>query len=281
MSEAQLELELSRAKALDYDLIKTYVRLPHTMQQKAMQFAHEKMGVAATSHYMMPGMDFGMDGMTHVSATARLGFAYTRSAGGISYGDMRKLFEASGMFDISTPFLSFPLYAEDPSMVEDQRLAKLNTPWDQTVLRAKRDIAEGKRPASVPEGFRQLGADTAVTLEGLRKEEDTVAAILRGGGTILAGTDSPLDNIATALHLNLRAQVKYGLEPWQALQTATLLPARAFGFGQDLGTIEPGKLADLVLISGDPLRNIKDTANVQSVMKNGRLYSIAELMGPF
>ena len=84
-----------------------------------------------------------------------------------------------------------------------------------------------RKPAVLPEGFRQLGTDPAVTLEGLRKEEDTVAAILRGGGTMLAGTDSPLDNIATALHLNLRAQVKYGLQPWQALQTATLLPAKA------------------------------------------------------
>jgi Tol biopolymer transport system component len=281
ISDEQLALELSRAKALDYDLLKTYVRLPHAMQQKAMEFAHAKMGVVVASHYMLPGMAYGMDGMTHVSATARLGFAYTRSAGGVSYGDVRKLFAASGMFDISTPFLSFPLYGEDPGMVDDERLLKLNTPWDEAVLRAKRDIASGRTPAVVPEGFRQLGADTAVTLEGLRKEEDTVAAILRAGGVMLAGTDSPLDSVATALHLNLRAQVKYGLEPWQALQTATILPSKAFGVDHDLGTIEPGKLADLVLVSGNPLRNIKDAANVQSVMKNGRLYTVDELTSPF
>ena len=118
-------------------------------------------------------------------------------------------------------------------------------------------------------------------LESLRNEEDTVANILRGGGIVLAGTDSPLDSVATALHLNLRAQVKFGLEPWQALQTATLLPAEAFGVASDLGTIEPGKLADLVLVSGDPLRDIKDAANVHSVMKNGRLYSVSDLIMPF
>jgi imidazolonepropionase-like amidohydrolase len=139
----------------------------------------------------------------------------------------------------------------------------------------------GKKPEAAPEGLRQLGTDPTVTMESLRKEEDTVAAILRGGGTILAGTDSPLDNIATALHLNLRAQVKFGLAPWQALQTATLLPAKAFGVEQELGTIESGKLADLVLVSGDPLRDIKDAANVQWVMKNGRLYSVSELVAPF
>lgn len=280
-SDAQLDLELSRAKALDYDLLKTYVRLPHAMQEKAMQFAHDKIGVVTASHYMLPGMAYGMDGMTHVSATARLGFAYTRSAAFVSYEDMRKLFEVSGMWDISTPFTSSPLYAEDPEMVEDPRLLKLNTPWDENVLRAKLAVAQGKKLTVLPEGFRGGATDPAVNLDTLRKEEATVGAILRGGGIVLAGTDSPLDSVATALHLNLRAQAKYGIEPWRALQTATLLPARAFGVEKDLGTLEPGKLADLVAVSGDPLTDIKAAANVQFVMKGGRIYSIAELTAPF
>jgi len=281
MSEAQLEVELSRARALDYDLLKTYVRLPHAMQEKAMKFAHDQMGVVVASHYMLPGMAYGMDGMTHVSATARLGFAYTRSAAGVSYQDMRTLFAASGMFDISTPFMSLPLYAEDPNMVEDERLLKLNTPWDLAVVRAKRDLAQGKKPNGLPVVLRAALGDQATTLDSLRKEEETVASIVRAGGVMLAGTDSPLDSVATALHLNLRAQVKFGLEPWRALQTATIFPAKAFGVAKDLGTIEPGKLADLALVSGDPLHNIKDAANVQFVMKGGRLYSVAELMAPF
>lgn len=281
-SDAQLDLELSRARALDYDLLKTYVRLPHEMQKKTMQFAHDSMGVVTTSHYMLPGMAYGMDGMTHVSATARLGFAYTRSSGGVSYADMRSLFETSGMFDISTAFASTPLYAEDPAMVEDPRLITLNTPWDEIVLRAKLAMAEGRKPV-VPEGAHlppRLG-DTATTLDGLRKEMETLGAIVRAGGTMLVGTDSPLDSVATALHLGLRAQVKYGLDPWQALQTATLSPAKAFGVEKDLGTVEPGKLADLAIVAGDPLQDIKAAANVKLVVKNGHVYTVEELMAPF
>jgi hypothetical protein len=280
-SEVQLERELSRAKALDYDLLKTYVRLPHAMQKQAMQFAHDSLGVVAASHYMLPGMAYGMDGMTHVSATARLGFAYTRSSGGRSYQDMRSLFEASGMFAISTAFASSPLYAEDPAMVEDARLLALNTPWDQIMLRAKVALAQGREPV-LPEGAHlpRMG-DPVTTLDGLKKEMETVGAIVRGGGAMLAGTDSPLDSVATALHLGLRAQVKYGLEPWQALQTATLFPARAFGVAKDLGTVEPGKLADLAIVAGDPLKDIKAAARVEFVVKDGRVYSIAELMAPF
>jgi imidazolonepropionase-like amidohydrolase len=281
-SEAQLKLELERAQALDYDLVKTYVRLPHEMQKEAMTFAHQKMGVVTASHYMLPGMAYGMDGMTHVSATARLGFAYTRSSGGVSYQDMRSLFEASRMFDISTAFASSPLYTEDPKMVEDPRLLTLNTPWDELVLKAKLALAQGRKPV-VPEGAHlppRMGSP-AEMLDNLRKEEETVGDIVRHGGIMLAGTDSPLDSVATALHLGLRAQVKYGLEPWQALQTATLLPAKAFGVEKDLGTLEAGKLADLALVSGDPLHDIKAAANVRMVMKDGKLYTIQELMAPF
>jgi hypothetical protein len=226
-------------------------------------------------------MASGMDGMTHLSATARLGFAYTRSLGGVSYQDVRSLLKASGMFVVSTTFQSFPLYADDPGMVDDPRLVALNTPWEQIGLQAKRDLALGKKPAAAPEALRSRFGDIAATLAGLKKEEDTIASLVRSGVQVLAGTDSPLDNVATALHLNLRAQVKFGLEPWQALQTATLLPAKAFGVEHDLGTIEPGKLADLVLVSGDPLRNIQDAARVQGVMKNGKFYQIPSLIAPF
>lgn len=109
-----------------------------------------------------------------------------------------------------------------------------------------------------------------------------VAATYREGALILAGTDSPIDMPATSLHLNLRAQVKYGhLAPWQALETATSLPAKAFGLSRDLGTLEPGKLADLIIVSGDPLADIDAVANVQCVAKNGELQSVGAIMEPF
>ena len=161
-NEKELQMELERAQALDYDNLKTYVRLPHELQQAAMKFAHEKLGIWAASHYGMPGLGFGMDGMTHVSATSRWGYSYTRSSGGVTYGDIRALFAAAGEFIISTPFAASALYAEDPQILDDPRIATLNTPWSQRTMMAARD--------------RAVSTDQTITLENLKEEEETLRA---------------------------------------------------------------------------------------------------------
>jgi hypothetical protein len=258
-------LELARAQALEYDNLKTYVRLPHELQYQVMTFAHDKLGVWAASHYGLPGTLYGMDGMTHVSATSRWGYSYTRSTGNVTYGDIRQLFVAGNEFIISTPFAASALYAEDPTILDDPRIATLNTPWQQRLMIGARDQAI------------HSGAPAA----GLQHEEETLLAMLHAGGTVVLGTDSPLPGLAIVNHLGLRAEVKYGFQPWEALQTATILAAKAFGYGKDLGSVEPGKLADLVFVAGQPLKDIKDAAKVQRVMVDGHLYTIPELTAPF
>jgi hypothetical protein len=264
-SEAQLHREFDRLKALDFDLIKLYVRLPYAWAEQGTQFAHTQMGVETASHYLLPAVALGEDGMTHVSATARTGWAYSRSLTGHTYSDVNQLLVDSGMWTISTTFSQAP-YAGYPGMATDPRQA-VAPPWENKRLRL-----------SVETVSKQ---DQAPALEHLKDEESTVAHVFRSGALILAGTDSPLDITATSLHLNLRAQVRYGLAPWQALETVTWLPAKAYGLTKDLGTLEPGKLADLIIIAGDPLKDITDATRVQCVMKNGFLQSVGSIMAPF
>jgi hypothetical protein len=258
------------------------VRMPHSLQLRAMTFAHDKLGVWASSHYGMPGLAFGMDGMTHVSATSRWGYSYTRSFGGVTYSDIRSLFAASGEFIISTPFAASVLYKEDPKILDDPRIATLNTPWEQQTMMATRDSAISGRSGAGKKGGGGPGFGSAADqMDNLRTEVETLIAVMHGGGTVILGTDSPLPGLAILNHLGLRAEVKFGMKNWEALQTATLWPAKTLGYGKDLGSIEAGKLADIVMVEGDPLKDIKDAANVKKVIVDGRLYSMADLMAPY
>lgn len=71
--------------------------------------------------------------------------------------------------------------------------------------------------------------------------------------------------------------VKSGLTPAEALTTATIMPARAMKRDKELGTIEVGKLGDVIVVNGDPLARIGDLRNVRAVITAGRVYDPAVL----
>jgi imidazolonepropionase-like amidohydrolase len=80
-----------------------------------------------------------------------------------------------------------------------------------------------------------------------------------------------------AAHWEMWSFAKGGWTPLQVLQAATVMPARTLGMDRDLGTLEPGKLADLVVLDANPLENVRNTDKVRSVMLGGRLYDAATL----
>ncbi|WP_246096784.1 amidohydrolase family protein [Streptomyces botrytidirepellens] len=106
----------------------------------------------------------------------------------------------------------------------------------------------------------------------------TVRRLPEGGAQVGVGTDSPLVPPGIYYHLNLQAMVRYGASPLQALRAATLTGARTLGLSAHLGTVEPGKLADLVLVEGDPLRDITAAAAVRQVVVGGVVHSVDDLV---
>jgi len=93
----------------------------------------------------------------------------------------------------------------------------------------------------------------------------------RAGVQFLAGTDagSFAPTPGFSLHDELAIFVQVGFSPLEALQTATLNPALFFGKEKELGTIDRGKLADLVLLDANPLVNIGNTRRINAVIVNG------------
>jgi imidazolonepropionase-like amidohydrolase len=106
---------------------------------------------------------------------------------------------------------------------------------------------------------------------------ERTSALNRAGVGLLAGTDAPRAFLfpGFSLHEELALLVKSGLTPLEALRTATYNPASYLGSLDSLGTIEKGKIADLVLLDGDPLRDIHNTARISAVIANGRLIDSA------
>jgi hypothetical protein len=102
-----------------------------------------------------------------------------------------------------------------------------------------------------------------------------------GGRLITVGTDHPSWGeywSGFGTHRELNALVVAGLPPSAAIKCATVNAARALGMGDKLGTIEAGKLADLVVTRGNPLSDITNTHNVLRVMVRGQLYDAAALL---
>jgi len=104
-----------------------------------------------------------------------------------------------------------------------------------------------------------------------------VSDMQRKGVMLLAGSDIPLNNGASPLHEELSLLVQAGLTPMEALQTATRNPAKFMGKLDTLGTIEKGKIADLVLLDANPLENISNTRRINAVVISGRLISKSEI----
>lgn len=98
---------------------------------------------------------------------------------------------------------------------------------------------------------------------------------VEGGGKAGLGSHGEVQGLGT--HWELWMMASGGMKPHAALKAATIDSADAIGFGKDLGSLEAGKLADLIVLDASPLDDIRNTAKISQVMKNGRLYDAATL----
>lgn len=111
--------------------------------------------------------------------------------------------------------------------------------------------------------------------EILRNMVTLVGALHEAGVPILPGTDTEMGGFD--LHQELALYVEAGIPAPEVLTLATLGAARIMGMDDEFGSIEPGKLADLILIDGDPTTDISDIRRVMTVIKNGRVYDPAAI----
>jgi imidazolonepropionase-like amidohydrolase len=259
-----LRRTLLRAVALDHDFVKTYVRASAQVMAEAARTAHGRLGVPAGSHLLSPGIQVGQDLTTHLTATQSQEYGRSASATGHTYEDVHEIYCGGRFGIVITPFSALYLLGDDPALADAPRVTALMPPWDTVTVR---DLAKA-RP-------------TEEELRDLRREMAAYRRIVTDGGTLAMGTDSPLTPIGLQVHLGLRALRRYaGLSVARTLRTAIAVPAGMFGVEDDLGTAEPGKLADLTVIDGNPFQDFTDLTRVSWVMRDGIVHRRKDVVGP-
>jgi imidazolonepropionase-like amidohydrolase len=156
---------------------------------------------------------------------------------------------------------------EHATMIDDEgiALAKQHATYLDMDIYDEECIQEAGRRGSMPKEFLQHDAELG------RIQRDNFRKAVKAGVKMSFGTDAgvcPYDQSVKQFAF----MVKYGMTPMQAIQSATTNAADLLGHSDDVGSIKPGKLADMIAVAGDPLEDVGVLEHVQFVMKDGKVY---------
>jgi len=268
-SPAHLSQELGRIAALDYDLVKTYDRLTELDQARVIAFAHAR-GLTVTSHNLWPAVGFGADAVEHLSTQARREISDRQSFRGNVYDDVLQLLSRSGVAITTTAF-AFDAGLERPEGTLTDSPPELLQLRNLLPLRYRELLKSMDQRAQGAEQQSRQRAREAVS-------QQFIARLREHGITVIPGTDTSFFLAGLSLVREMIAVHRAGLPMGEVLQATTRDAARVLGVSADLGTLEPGRLADLVIIDGDPLRVPSDLVNVALVVKDGVTYTQEDLL---
>jgi imidazolonepropionase-like amidohydrolase len=156
---------------------------------------------------------------------------------------------------------------EHATMIDDEgiALAKQHATYLDMDIYDEECIQEAGRRGNMPKDFLQHDAELG------RIQRDNFRKAVKAGVKMSFGTDAgvcPYDQSVKQFAF----MVKYGMTPMQAIQSATTNAADLLGHSDDVGSIKPGKLADMIAVAGDPLQDVGVLEHVQFVMKDGKVY---------
>jgi imidazolonepropionase-like amidohydrolase len=284
-------------QSIGADFIKVYSLLPRATYFAIADEARRRnipfAGHVPESVSALEASDAGQRSIEHLSGV--------RLACSTSETELRQeLIEARAKSDASLLYRAFRrVYAKSKETYSEEKAEALfarfvaNGTWQVPTLVVARFVAQVNNPRQYtgpaarsskgPKDNRRLKKVTAAEFESVSTTSqdafDLVNAMKRAGVKFMAGTDAPNPFVVPgrSLHDELELLVHAGFTPLEALQSATRNPAEYLGRLDTLGTVEEGKIADLVLLDANPLDDINNTRKIWAVISNGKILQRPQL----
>jgi hypothetical protein len=283
---------IRRKRELGYDLIKLNEFTSFDLVQAAADEAH-KLGMAVTAHSwdVIESVRAGVDSIEHIwsvgyssilDVTRRRQLAKQCLAGNIEQELAGSYFEPQNFDDIIGAMVEHGV-AWTPT------IAKWLRPLSPSAarFRAREQQILDDPNADLPAAVRTITDNAYDKLDKRYSPEqrerteafyqianDFIRRFVAAGGILKEGSDPPRGMAGILLHEAMVMDVEAGISPMMAIQAATLNVAKTFKKARDYGSVEPGKVADLAIVEGDPLQDIWMTQNVKMVVMDGKVVDI-------
>jgi imidazolonepropionase-like amidohydrolase len=257
---------VNRYHAAGFQQIKLYTYLTPEVVKAIASIAH-RLGMTVTGHVpqaltTFEGIEAGMDQINHLNYVSNMMRVKGSEDIDVNSDTTRKAIQ----------------FLKDHHTVVDPTAG-----WGEMAGHSKDvDVASFepgilKAPFVLDAKFRGMGGDTGADRMRARTTQAlaVIGALHEAGIPIVPGSDTGL--VGYGLHREIELYVEAGMTPLEAIQSATIVSARAMRLDRDSGTVEPGKRADLIVVDGDPLTNIRDLRKVSRVVTNGRIYDTSKL----
>ncbi len=259
--------QVQKYKAAGFQQIKIYSSVKPEILKIITAEAH-RMGMTVTGHIpfgmnAIQGIEDGMDQINHVEYITPLMVDPKSKTIDPDAPNVKKVINL---------LLEHHTVIDDTLALMEVILHPLDHPisgFEPGILKVAPELKEALETMGSP----PAKADQSAAM--FRAMEETVRLLHQAGVPIVAGTDQAVPGYSLDREIELYVQA--GFTPMEAIQAATLVPARAMGMEKDSGTIEVGKRADVTLVDGNPLQNISDIRKVSTVFAAGKMYQPAAL----
>jgi imidazolonepropionase-like amidohydrolase len=263
----QAREQVQKYKAAGFQQIKIYSSVKPEILKVVTAEAH-RLGMTVTGHIpfgmnAIQGIEDGMDQINHVEYLTPLLEDPKSHTIDPDVPNVKKVIKL---------LLDHHIVLDDTLALMEVILHPLDHPisgFEPGILKVAPELKEALETMGTPPPKAEQSAAT------FRAMVATVRVLHQAGVPIVAGTDQTVPGFS--LDREIELHVEAGFTPMEAIQSASLVPARAMGMEKDSGTIEVGKRADVILVDGNPLENISDIRKVSTVFANGRMFEPAKL----